>query len=1348
MRSNVENILTPEQSKAARALLAWSQQELASAARVAISTVADYERGARTPVANNAQAIREALEGQGLQFIAGGVVEKDKTPPPPAEPRQGALRRWVNAQDLSQWGKRRDAQGAMPELLSRLIYATHGPVTLRFPSEESVQYPGWDGVCVVSSGSQYVPEGESVWEMGVQQTKIRQKADGDFKKRSANPLGRNPKQTTFVFVTLHRFAGKDKWVTEKRALGIWRDVVAFDGDDLTHWLENCPAVAQWLAVRAGTRPEGLRNLEEFWAEWVRATQTPLTPDIVLTGRDKEQAAVLKWLRGQPSLFPICAEAPDEAVAFLYAAISVLPRPYRLSYLSRCVLADTPDTARQLIGLRTPLIVILMDPEAGLARRLADDGHHVIAGYGADAQDFLGTPRLSRPWTFDLQLALRHMGLKEEEAYQLARASGRSITVLRRLMPATPNYAPLWAKPASPALIAALFAGSWVETSPEDRQIMSRLADCPYSQVEETLARLATAVDGPLIRSGTIWKAVSLRDLWMQIGGQITMSQYERFETVFRTVLGATDSHYTACSKGRYEPASKSSKGPSGMLRHGLTEALIALAVYPDQARHLAPDLAGRVNRTISGLLNKAPPELWWSLAQDFCNIAEAAPNAFLEALDAGLEGDSPPVMALFRSDAGLMYPQEYLSNLLWALEMLARSPDYLMRSALLLARLSEIDPGGAQANRPFRSLRQIFWIWGPQTYADTAQRLKVVDRIVRQYPAVGWKLLLALAPRPYDTSDLSAQPAWRDFAPDELEPITPHSVGEVAAAIGKRLLDQVGDSAERWQALLDLWGHFDRKWRIAAVKQLEDFGRRLNDAAEIEAMRDKLRGLLHNHRGFRGAPWAMGEKDLKPLDKVFDILQPRGIEDQVRWLFLSGANRLRPNIDWRTEQAETRNQQTAAAEALLAASSPDQLFAFASTITWHHALGAAIARTSVKIDVKHDFMKRGLLADKSADVDVGLGILYELKSQAGENSEAWVRELWHQAIKDAWGEQAELHIVHCLSPEATTWADIEARSAGLADTYWRTLDIFSVPNTADLDYVVEHLLAVGRSRDVLGWLSQNIKRNPEGKLVVRVLHEAAQSDLSQNGNDTVMLGHFVGILLNYLETDPEVSEQQIVGLEWIYFQALRHSQRPPRTLHRALAQDPKFFVHLLKLLFLPAEDSGIIDPEPENLESIRELAHQAYDVLHSWTHVPGADDQGVIDSAALENWVKVARKLLAESGRSEIGDSQIGKILASAKGNFNEHWPPEPVCDVIEITRSRALEEGFEVGVYNQRGVTVRALHDGGEQERALAEHYRRHAEALRFDWPRISACLDRIATTYQADATQEDRDAERRDWR
>jgi len=75
-------MLTPEQSRAARAWLGWSQGELAKRAGVSLSTVQDFERGQRTPIANNLAAIRGALKGAGIRLVfdrngAAGILRED-----------------------------------------------------------------------------------------------------------------------------------------------------------------------------------------------------------------------------------------------------------------------------------------------------------------------------------------------------------------------------------------------------------------------------------------------------------------------------------------------------------------------------------------------------------------------------------------------------------------------------------------------------------------------------------------------------------------------------------------------------------------------------------------------------------------------------------------------------------------------------------------------------------------------------------------------------------------------------------------------------------------------------------------------------------------------------------------------------------------------------------------------------------------------------------------------------------------------------------------------------------------------------------------------------------------------
>src|SRR5713101_1040074 len=123
-----EVLLSPAQVRAARALLAWSQQDLSKHAHVGVSTVADFERGQRTPVPNNSQAIRIALEKAGITFLPGGAVHG----PQSHFAKENRLKhggipvRWVDATDLAQWSERRDSQGTMPEVLTRLIRAATG----------------------------------------------------------------------------------------------------------------------------------------------------------------------------------------------------------------------------------------------------------------------------------------------------------------------------------------------------------------------------------------------------------------------------------------------------------------------------------------------------------------------------------------------------------------------------------------------------------------------------------------------------------------------------------------------------------------------------------------------------------------------------------------------------------------------------------------------------------------------------------------------------------------------------------------------------------------------------------------------------------------------------------------------------------------------------------------------------------------------------------------------------------------------------------------------------------------------------------------------------------------------
>ena len=157
---------------------------------------------------------------------------------------------------------------------------------MRFPSGEAIQSGGWDGQVCTSAGSTFVPSGGSVWELGVS-SRPRNKADADYDKRTGTPGALDPAQTAFIFVTPRRWSSKGDWVRAKMAEHKWREVRAYDADDLEAWLELTPGIHAWLSTLLGKAPDGVQNFGTWWELWARATRPAISPDLIIAGRDAE-----------------------------------------------------------------------------------------------------------------------------------------------------------------------------------------------------------------------------------------------------------------------------------------------------------------------------------------------------------------------------------------------------------------------------------------------------------------------------------------------------------------------------------------------------------------------------------------------------------------------------------------------------------------------------------------------------------------------------------------------------------------------------------------------------------------------------------------------------------------------------------------------------------------------------------------------------------------------------------------------------------------------------------------------------------------------------------------------------
>ena len=1324
--------LTPKQVRAARALLGWSQPALAKAARVGVSTLADFERAARRASPQTLAALQDTLEGQGLEFVAGSVVERDRPLPAPRRARPGALFRWIRADDLEGWSKSRDGQGGLPELIERLVYATVGPAArFRFPSTDSISQPGYDGRCKSPIAHPFIPQGESVWEISAN-GRPRDKASKDLVKRNVDPIGAAPGQTTYVVATSRRFPGRDAWLARERAKSAWRDIMLIDSIDLEQWLAACPAVTTWLATRLGRRPSDLRDLSEFGDDWLGATAPALTADILLTDRDVAGSAIVAWLNGAPAVLTLQGETIDEALAFLYAAIGQYPLDRQKAELSRAVLA-TDDAARKLAETPSPLLIALREPDPGLAKRLAAGGHHVFSAWGSNLGGAAEACRLARPSRHHLQEALEVAGVAEGRAHHLAHHAGGSFTTFRRITD-VPAPRPTWAEMPGPALRAAMLAVSWSGAVSADRQVISSLSGLEYEHVERELLPLLR-FGGPLLRSGDRWKMVSAREGWELGGDQLTTTDINRLEASFRDVLSACDplDHPTATPA---ELQRLHDQQVSPELRAGLIVSVTALSLYGGRIPGLThPEQ--RVEQAVRQVLIRADGAVWRSFADIFTRLAEASPKGFLTAIDVTLR-DAPERLKelLGREQAGVFHDRPF-QQLIGALELLAVSADHLRRCVRLLAQLGGLSSVEARGQTVLQALRKILLFWHPNTAASMAERLSALDDVLRIDPKLGWKLLVSLAPRDHDTTEPLRQPMWRDFSTDHRDEVTWESIRQGAIEVGGRLLAHVGRDITRWSELLELWRCFPPEWRRRAQAKLREVADGANDDVAREKLRGALRGTIVRSGIHPDSAWALPKDDLMQLEAVFGALEPYDVAERHRWLFSSGRGFLILGATAEQELAERARLQTEAARDLTRTLSPGAFVDFIGSIEHQNDLAAALTKIDLDQQYTDGVIRAGLLDKRRS---VGDGVTTWLRHLENETP-GLLSTLWEQTVTKNYGERAELRVLLAMPTTLDTWRLLERRSTALKAEYWRAMEPWWL--TDDLPtfgVAMRELLEVGRADRVLSWLGSRREMPLPSELIIRALREI-RPQLTSPAH--TMQSHYLGQLFRRLDADNACERSTIAELEWLFFEDLRFSERKPRHLAEQVARSSEMFASLVKACFRPDPEAGLeSEPEPS-----RETSRKAYGVLSGCGVLPGVQSDGMVDSVVLESWVKETLRLCRESGRALIGASKIGELLSRAPIVPGQPWPPEPVCEVIEVVRSRELERGFVTGTINGRGVTSRGLADGGQLERDEAARFRRDAETLSGRWLRIAGCLESIAEIFESQATMHDQIVERLEW-
>ena len=272
------------------------------------------------------------------------------------------------------------------------------------------------------------------------------------------------------------------------------------------------------------------------------------------------------------------------------------------------------------------------------------------------------------------------------------------------------------------------------------------------------------------------------------------------------------------------------------------------------------------------------------------------------------------------------------------------------------------------------------------------------------------------------------------------------------------------------------------------------------------------------------------------------------------------------------------------------------------------------------------------------------------------------------------------------------------------------------------------LLAEGEPARALYFLFAR-RDHCDPELLLEALEKLA--DIGPPSDDPDLFYDIFDIIL-LLEKATHIDRTRLVHLEFALFPVLRvpGGGAPADALFEDVTSDPETFVEFLKAAF-PAEGEPARNVEDFSVE----FAERAYEVVRSCYRIPGQRPDGTIDAEVLAAFVDRVRELARKAGRPTVCDRHLGQILAHAPEDPDGVWPCRAVAALLDRANLEDVRFGFLLGVQKGRGVVTRRHDEGGEQERALAEKYRKRADRLATEFARVAPTLRELAETYEREA-------------
>ena len=859
-------------------------------------------------------------------------------------------------------------------------------------------------------------------------------------------------------------------------------------------------------------------------------------------------------------------------------------------------------------------------------------------------------------------------------------------------------------------------GAWNENNAYDRKIIETITGQEYGKFQSKARNLISHNTKYLQLLNGNWKVLHKEALLSQCKNQL-------FDDCLNRLIRAAQTVFTQTSKrvidgAQYLSVSEGEFDNSNEIRKSLA---ISLCWLKKELHNLPNCNHVKFDNSCSLLVRTLLQDGEWitrgSLRDCLQYFAELSPNDFLQMIERNIIEQPQKVLSLFpRNNIGFIGQPNNIAVLLWALETLAWSPDYLVPAIGDLGLLEALTYEKTNwVNTPLNSIVSILLPWHPQTISDFEKRKNALHCLKNDDSEVYWEVITGLLPNKTSISPENPRPKYLPIIiPTEIV-VTNEEIYDQYFYYLKMAVDFAKDDIEKLSDLSDQIEYMNEETLLEYLKYIDK-----NSLSAKEKERFIIWLNLGNH--LSSLELKEGTVIFKQVEKIRLILkriEPQNICYKYQELYL-GNRLLSEQGEYISDWEKLEHEKTLAVKEIF------NHFGISEAETFGKAVSNVYdVANKLGYSVSNDEMSTIINA-------------YHLGKLSAEFYYPCITAFTHvngpsQLLETSLGKMKTKFILETLSriPFSMELLTVVNRLLPEESAYWeKAIMPFSIrgEDQKQLSFIVKKLIECKRYVTAVNTVGHSEFEGLLDKNQVYNLLKLAGTE--ESSSSEVLENYSVQKLVGWLQEQDGISLEQLSDIEFIYLPVMdSYSEIQPRALYTRLSMEPEYFCSMLELYYKRHSD------EKRKNRLNKGLEDRLFRILFQFKVTPGINYDGDFSDKQFQEWIEYVKTWSTENDRYTVAMHTVGSGLSYSKLD-NDKMPYTVIIDELNKADNDDIRRGYYLGVVNQRGVHWVDPEEKPELE--LAADYNKRANFIESKgYSRYATTLREIANHYRKEAEE-----------